>query len=158
MKPWFKRVVWGVAGATVLAGGLSACGHHSGERGGWMASAEEQVRLQGKIVEKVGRKLDLNEAQKQQLVKLAEALQVQRAALAQGASTHPRAEVQALIAGNTLDRSRAQALVTQKTQALQAGSPAVIAAAADFFDGLNPAQQQQVRDVLQRRHGWWYRG
>lgn len=157
MKPWLKRVVWGVAGVTLLAGGLSACGHRSGEQGGWMASAEEQARMQGKIVEKVGRKLDLNDTQKQQLVKLADALQTQRAALVQG-STHPRMEVQALIAGSTLDRSRAQALVTQKTQALQTGSPAVIAAAADFFDSLNPAQQQQVREVLQRRHGWWHRG
>jgi Spy/CpxP family protein refolding chaperone len=146
-----------MAGATVLAGGLSACGQHAGERGGWMASAEEQARMQGKIVEKVGRKLDLNDTQKQQLVKLTDALQAQRGALAQG-PTHPRMEVQALIAGSTLDRSRAQALVTQTAQALQAGSPAVIAAAADFFDSLSPAQQQQVREVLQHRHGWWRRG
>ena len=30
----------------------------------------------------------------------------------------------------------------------------VIAAAADFFDNLTPAQQQQVRDFMTRRHGW----
>ena len=44
---------------------------------------------------------------------------------------------------------------TQKTAALNAKSPEVIAAAGDFYDSLNPTQQQKVRDFMQRRHGWW---
>ena len=41
-----------------------------------------------------------------------------------------------------------------KTAAVQAGSPEVIAAAADFFDNLNPAQQQKVRDFMERGRRW----
>ena len=42
----------------------------------------------------------------------------------------------------------------QKTDAVRTGSPEVIAAMGDFYDSLNPAQQQQVRDFMQKRRGW----
>ena len=59
-----------------------------------------------------------------------------------------------LVAGATFDRAKAQALVQQKTDAVRTGSPEVIAAMGDFYDSLNPAQQQQVRDFMQKRRGW----
>jgi Spy/CpxP family protein refolding chaperone len=34
----------------------------------------------------------------------------------------------------------------------------VIAALADFYDSLNPEQQQKVRDRMAQRKGWWSRG
>jgi Spy/CpxP family protein refolding chaperone len=66
--------------------------------------------------------------------------------------------VQALVAGEKFDRARAQTLVTDKTAALNAKSPEVIAALGDFYDSLTPTQQAKVRDYLQGRHGWWHRG
>ena len=30
----------------------------------------------------------------------------------------------------------------------------VVAALGDFYDSLNPAQQQKVREFLQKRRGW----
>ena len=40
MKPWIKRTLFGLFGASLLIGGLSACGHrHDGQ--GWQASAED---------------------------------------------------------------------------------------------------------------------
>ena len=66
----------------------------------------------------------------------------------------PRAEMQALVTGDKFDRTRAQALVTEKTAALNTGSPEVIAAAADFYDNLNQVQQQKVRAFMERRGGW----
>lgn len=57
------------------------------------------------------------------------------------------------VLGATLDK--AKALVEEKTGALRSNSPEVIAAAADFFENHNPAQQQQqVRDLTARRRGW----
>jgi hypothetical protein len=41
---------------------------------------------------------------------------------------------------------------------LQNKSPEVIAALADFYDSLNPAQQQKVRDFMEHRGGWFHRG
>jgi Spy/CpxP family protein refolding chaperone len=108
------------------------------------------------MVDRVARKLELNEAQKQKLAATGAKLHEQRNAM-RGA-TDPRAEVRALVAGEKFDRARAQALVAEKTAAVQARSPEVIAALGDFYDSLNPAQQAQVRDFMQHRRGWWRRG
>ena len=40
----------------------------------------------------------------------------------------------------------------------KASSPDVIKALADFYDSLDPGQQQKVREMMQRRKGWMARG
>ena len=157
MKTWIKRSLYSLVGASIVLGGLSACGHNRHGYGSNM-SAEDQAQMRGKLVERVSSKLDLNADQKQRLNVLADKLQEQRAALV-GKTTNPRADAQALIAGDKFDRSRAQALVTEKTAAITGKSPEVITAMADFYDSLTPAQQTKVREAMQKgRHGWWHRG
>jgi Spy/CpxP family protein refolding chaperone len=156
MNPWIKRSLFGLFGATLLVGGLTACGHHNQSYSANM-SAEDQAQFRGKMMERVASKLDLHAEQKQRLGVLADKLQEQRSALV-AKGVDPRAEVQSLVAGEKFDRVRAQALVTEKTAALNSKSPEVIAAMADFFDGLNAAQQTKVREAMQGRHGWWRRG
>lgn len=153
MKRWFKRSLFGIAGAALLAGSLAGC---AGHRHGWSGSEQDRAEFRAKMVERVGSKLELDAAQKQKLVVLAEKLQAQRAALRGGGD--PRAEFRSLFAGAKLDQERAKKLVDDKTAAVQAGSPEVIAAAADFFDNLNPAQQQKVRDFMERGGRRWGRG
>lgn len=157
MKPWIKRSLYVVFGASVLATGLAACGHHGHHGHGASVSAEDAARFQARMVERIGKELDLDTQQRQRLNLLGDRLREQRLALV-GKTTDPRAEVQALVAGDRFDRARAQSVVEEKTNALRSKSPEVIAAAADFFDSLNPAQQQKVRDHLVRRHGWFGRG
>jgi Spy/CpxP family protein refolding chaperone len=111
------------------------------------------AQMQGKMVERIGSKLDLNAEQKQKLQTLTDVLLAQRKAMA-GSAGDPRAQVQALVAGERFDRSAAQSLLDEKTRAVQAGGPAVITALGDFYDSLQPAQQQKVRDMMQRRRGW----
>lgn len=156
MKSWIKKTLIGVFGATLLVGGLTACGsrgHHHGAD--W--SPERVTEVRAKVVDKISSKLELDEAQKQKLGLLADAIVAQHSALhAQGAD--PRADFKALIAGDKFDRARAQALLEQKTQAVQGNGPKVIAALADFYDSLNPEQQMQVRERLERRRTWWGRG
>jgi protein CpxP len=67
-----------------------------------------------------------------------------------------REQFQGLIAGERFDATRAQTLVLEKTEALRTASPAVIAAAATFYDSLRPEQQQKMRDFMARggHHGW----
>ena len=151
MKSWIKKSLFTVFGASIALGGLTACSsarpwHHD-------ASPEQMAQMQGKMVERIGSKLDLNAEQKQKLQTLTGVLLAQRKAMA-GASGDPRAQVQALVAGERFDRSAAQSLLDEKTRAVQAGGPAVIAALGDFYDSLQPAQQQKVRDMMQRRRGW----
>jgi protein CpxP len=156
MKPRIKRTLIGLFGASILVGGLIACGHRPHGFGANM-SAEESAQQRAKMVERVSGKLDLNADQKQRLGVLGDKLHAQRVALT-GQASDPRAEVKALVAGDKFDRARAQTLVTEKTAAVQRQSPEVIAALADFYDSLNPAQQQKVRDFLESRGHWFRRG
>jgi len=150
MKTWIRRTLIGLTATTVLLGGLAACSHGPRFGHGPMTDADV-AQLRERFIAKAGSKLDLGAAQKTRLATLADALQAQRSALVAGGE--PRAELQALVAGTNFDRARAQALVEGKTAAVRDKAPAVVTAMADFFDSLNPAQQQKLRDMLARdRH------
>ncbi|MEO8247961.1 MAG: Spy/CpxP family protein refolding chaperone [Burkholderiales bacterium] len=151
MKNWIKRTLVALFGAGVLAGGLAACSHGR-HHGGWDADASDHSEWHAKMVDRVGGKLDLNEAQKQKFASLVQKLHEQRQALVAGGAD-PRAEVQSLVAGSTFDKARAQKLIDEKIAAVQGKSPDVIAAMADFYDSLDLAQQQKVREFMQRGRG-----
>lgn len=155
MKTWIKRTLIGVIGATVLLGSLAAYSHRDYRGGhGWQAmSAEDAGRMKSRVVDKVGSRLDLDAAQKAKLGALFDQLRVQRNALI-GTTTDPRAELQQLVAGASFDRAKGRALVEAKTSAIAAGSPQVIAALADFYDSLEPAQQAKVRELMASRGRW----
>jgi Spy/CpxP family protein refolding chaperone len=148
MKAWIKRSLFGFAGAALVAGSIGGCAAH---RYGWDGNPAE---FRAKVVERVGSKLDLDAAQKQKLTVLAEKLHAQREAVRGGGD--PRAQFRQLFAGSKLDQAGAAKLIDEKTAAVRNGSAEVIAAAADFFDNLNPAQQEKVREFMERRrHGHW---
>jgi Spy/CpxP family protein refolding chaperone len=148
MKRWLQRTLFGVFGAALLVGGLTACGHRHG--GPWQASEAESAKMRERILERAGRELKLDDTQKQRLAVLADKLHEQRLALV-GRDANPRDEALSMMAGPKFDRERAQAFVEAKTGALRSKSPEVISAAADFFDSLRPDQQQQLRDFLAKR-------
>lgn len=153
MKPWIKRSLFTLFGASVLIGGLSACSSHP--RWGHGPMDETQMtEMRGKMVERISSKLSLDATQRQKLDALADALQAQRRAL-KGEGGQPREAFQSLMSGSTFDRERARSLLTEKTQTLQQGGPAVIDAMGDFFDSLKPEQQAQVREMMQRGRGGW---
>ena len=155
MKRWFRRALFGVFGASLALGALTACTHAPHQQA-WASTPEEQARQREHIVDRVSRHLDLDATQKAKLDALAQTLQQQRAAWAgQG---DPRSQMRALVAGDHFDRTQAQALVEKATAAIGTRSPAVIAAFGDFYDSLNPQQQARVREAMERRRGWWRRG
>ena len=155
MKPWIKRSLIALTSVTVLLGGLAACGHRGDHARGW--SDERVAEVRGKVIDKVSSKLDLNADQKAKLGVLADQMIASRKAFR--GNTDPRTDLQALIAGDKFDRSKAQQLLDQKLQAAQGNGPQMLAAFGDFYDSLNPEQQKQVREKLERRgHGWWGRG
>jgi protein CpxP len=152
MKSWIKRTLAGVFGAALVVASLGACSHRS-EGSRWNASPEKSAEMRARVVNKVSGKLDLDAAQKAKLEILAAKLHEQRLAL-MGTGQTPRSEMLALVAGDQFDRTRAQSLVTEKTAALTAKSPEVVAALGDFYDSLNAAQQEKVRAFMQHRGGW----
>ena len=156
MKTWIKRSLIGLTTVTLALGGLTACGSRGDHARGW--SDERITEMRGKVIEKVTNKLELNEVQKQKLGVLTDEMLAARKAV-KGDTTDPRADLRALIAADKFDRTKAQAMLDQKTQAVQGNGPKVLAAFGDFFDSLTPEQQKQVREKMDKRgHGWWGRG
>jgi Spy/CpxP family protein refolding chaperone len=156
MKTWIKRSLYVLLGTSVLVGGLAACSHRDHEFGASL-SAEQYTQKRDKMVDKVAGRLDLTAEQKKHLQTLGDTLYAQRTALI-GQTKDPRAEMKALVASDKFDAARAQALITEKTTALQSRSPEVIAALAEFYNSLNPAQQQKVRDFMDGGGHWFWRG
>ena len=155
MKPWIKRSLMAFTGVSIAVGGLAACGTRHHDRA--PMSAEKIAEVRGKVVNRITSKLDLNAEQQQKLNVLADKVQAQRTALI-GQTTNPRGEMQALVAGEKFDRARALSLLDEKTRVVQVSSPEVINALADFYDSLNPTQQAEVRERMQKRKGWFSRG
>jgi Spy/CpxP family protein refolding chaperone len=154
-KRRINRILGGILGATLLVGGLSACGHHERSFGATL-TAQEYTQRRDKMVDRAAGKLDLNADQKQRLRALGDKLFEQRTAL-MGQSKDPRAEIKSLIAGEKFDTAKAQTLINEKTAVIQTRSPEVLAAIADFYNSLNQTQQQKVRALMEGRHGWFRR-
>lgn len=153
MKTWIRRTLLAVFGASIALGGLAACGHRH-EHHGSGTSLEDRAKFREKMIQRASAKLDLNADQRQRLGVLFDKLAAQRTVLM--GATDPRAQVLSLVSGDKFDRAKAQALVSEKTAAIAAGSPEVVAALGDFYDSLNPQQQAQVREYMERRgHRRW---
>jgi Spy/CpxP family protein refolding chaperone len=153
MRSWIRRTLFGVFGATIVLGSVAGCSHHA-RHGGWdRMSSEEQTRMRDKVMDRVAGRLDLDAEQKKKLAVVADRLMEQRTAFRAGKDT--RTELQSLVSGDKFDRTKAQALLTEKTAAITAKSPEVIAAFGEFYDSLQPAQQAKVREAMQRRGGWF---
>ncbi|MGQ0712072.1 MAG: Spy/CpxP family protein refolding chaperone [Rhodoferax sp.] len=156
-KHHFRRAAFGLLGAGLVLGSLTACGHRYSHEPLAQMSPEAYAQKRDKLVERVADHLDLDAVQKGKLTTLADALMEQRKALV-GATTDPRAELGALIAGDKFNAERAQALINEKASAVQDKSPQVVAALAEFYNSLKPEQQQKVRDRLEGRHRWFHWG
>jgi len=161
MRDFFKRnlrrTLFGIFGATLVIGSLSACGYHGDHQWGSNMTPEQYALKRDRMVDRAAGKLDLNAEQKQLLANVGDKVFEQRKALI-GRTIDPRTEVKSLIAGPKFDAAKAQALINDKAGALQTKSPEVVAALAAFYDSLNATQQQKVRDFMEGRHGWFGRG
>jgi periplasmic protein CpxP/Spy len=152
MKNWIRHALVASAATAALAGsiaaysqGAPAAGFHHGP-----PTPEDMAAHQAQFLAHIGKKLQLDANQQAKLAALAGVLKTQHETMA---ANDPHARMLALIAGNTFDRAGAQQLVNEKVTQIQAGAPALIAAAGDFFDSLNATQQQQVRDFAAKHHG-----
>lgn len=128
--------------------GLHGGGHHRGPM-----SDADATKMQERMLERATKELSLDDAQKQRLATLMTQMQAQRKAMMGESGKGPHEDMQALIAGERFDRSKAQALVDAKTGAVKTASPELIAAAGDFFDSLKPEQQAKVREFMAKRGG-----
>jgi protein CpxP len=155
MKTWIKRTLIGLAAGTLLAGGLAACGHRHHEWSAAPLSAEDATRWRARLIERAGKELQLDDAQKAKLGLAFDRLRERRDALAGGIGD-PRAELRAMLGGERFDRGRAQAWIDRSADALRGDAPQTVGALADFYDSLRPEQQARLREWLDKRgHGRW---
>ena len=135
-----KRTIIVITAGTLLIGGVAACKHkmHSAtpeERGEW-------------VVEKVSKKLELNETQKIKLVNLKDELLAVRKTM-RSDRDEKRAEVLAMLQQPTLDREKANTMVQQKINVASTQAPVVIDAMADFYDSLDDAQRAELVEHIE---------
>ena len=154
MKNWLKRTLVGVAVSSALLGGLAYAqdgGFHHGP-----PTAEQMAQHEARMLEHIGKKLNLDATQAAKLKTLADLFMAQHAPAANGADPH--AAMTALIAGNTFDRAGATQLMNQHIAKMQTNGPALINATGDFYDSLNATQQGQVRELAAHHHGFFGMG
>ena len=152
MNTWLKQTLIGAAATVALIGSIAAYSQAEPRFHGGPPSAEDIAGHEARMLEHISKSLDLDTAQQAKLKALGAQLHAQHDTL-MGSGTDPHTRMKALMAGNTFDRAGAQALVDEKVATLKANSPALIAAAGDFFDSLRPDQQQKVRDFMAKHHG-----
>lgn len=109
------------------------------------------------MLRRLAARLALDDRQQVLMQQLQDELRQQHEALARPPVAAPLFE---MLRGERFDRDQAQQMLDARLHALQAAGPAVIAAAADFYDSLEPEQQSALRAMLHRLElrGWWSRG
>jgi Spy/CpxP family protein refolding chaperone len=152
-KTWLKRTLLGVAVTTALLGSLAAYSAEGGDFHHGPPTPEQMAQHEAMMLTHIGKKLNLDANQAAKLKVLADLFMAQHTPPAAG--TDPHAAEKALIAGNTFDRAGAQNLLNQHIAKMQANGPAIIAATGDFYDSLNATQQQEVRDLAAKHHGFF---
>ena len=124
-------------GALVVIGSFSACSFRG----------DPEHRTQW-ILEKVTKKLELDDAQQVQLKNVSEEILAAREATKQQFGGD-REALLALLEQPTLDQDKILSLVRSRTEALNERAPDVIAAVGEFYDGLTAEQQAQIHEFAQ---------
>ncbi|MBX2884718.1 MAG: Spy/CpxP family protein refolding chaperone, partial [Granulosicoccus sp.] len=100
-------------------------------------------------------RLNLDEQQAGALEVLQQELQETRE-LMRGGEGEDRQTLKDLVSAESFDQGLALELITQRTSAMQAQAPELVAAAAGFLDGLNSEQKQELSELMDRfgnKHG-----
>ena len=141
-----NKIIIAVISGLVLISGIAACSHHRNPQ----ARAEYAV-------EKISSKLELNDAQTIQLVKLKNEIMNVRQSM-QSDRNSMFTEIDELPSQSTLDQPRVLQLLQSKIDTVNNKAPQIITAFAEFYDSLNPEQQLKIREKIQdhreHSHGW----
>lgn len=102
------------------------------------------------ISERVSSELELNESQQSNLQSLIDTVMEKRGNFKENRSER-KAELLAMLDSETLDQGKINALLTQKTQAVESAAPEMISAIAQFTDSLSAEQRAELKEKLGSR-------
>ena len=136
MKRNTKIIFAVVTAITVVSGTVAIAGGGHG-------------RIGERMVSKLTKKLDLTEQQATALDSLKLEIQETRN-LMRGNLDSQSQTIKELVSAETFDQGAALEMITARTTALQTQAPELVAAAAEFFDGLDNEQKQELSDMMNR--------
>ncbi|MFK8049655.1 MAG: Spy/CpxP family protein refolding chaperone [Halioglobus sp.] len=122
-----------------VAGLFSACNHRG----------DPEQRAQ-RMMDRAAQKLELDDTQQAQLQNVSVELMNARKAMKQEFGKD-REQMWAMLEEPTMDQDRILTVIRSHTDALNEQAPIVIAAVAEFYDGLTAEQQAQIREFVQER-------
>jgi Spy/CpxP family protein refolding chaperone len=137
-----KRTIMYMIGGALLTTTVVAC-HHGMHYG----SAEERGEW---VAQKVSKELELNDTQQARLAELKDALLDLRMTL-QSDRVQVHTEVLAMLQQPTLDRNKANAMISEQIATINSRSPIIIDAIANFYNSLDDAQRNELKDFIQHK-------
>ncbi|MFT5220337.1 MAG: Spy/CpxP family protein refolding chaperone [Planctomycetota bacterium] len=137
-----------IIAATVLIAATSSAVFAYGKQGHWNMNEQEKAEF---IVERVSKKLDLNEVQSLSFSELTDTV---LAIIVEGRDSKEDhlQMVKDLLQEPVLDQAKVLQIVQQKTQMVNDKAPAVVASLAGFLDTLGPEQKNNLQQMLERHH------
>lgn len=147
MKKSTKIIITGLL-VLGVSGGVFAYGAHKH----WNMSPEDKAEF---VTDRVSKKLDLDESQKQNLRILAEDMMGMMNEVRESRQVH-MSQVQQLLAEPVFNQASALEMIQDKTQKINENAPIAIASLALFLDSLNPEQKSELQsfitDRMQHKH------
>lgn len=104
----------------------------------------------GAMVEKVGKRLELSDYQKEKLERFAEAMSSMRESR-KGEGGEHRQELMGLLDTSPLDRGKAMELLDEKHRKLKRHMSDMVNTFADFSDSLDVSQREELKEILSQR-------
>ena len=134
--------------AVLLVAGSSGVVYAFSKHGDWGMTPGEKIEF---VSDRVSKKLDLDDAQRQKFTDLAEIVNgiMQEVKLSREQN---HTEIASLLEEPALDQARALQLVQQRTRMIDEKAPEVIASLAIFLDSLNTEQRAELQEFIDKRH------
>lgn len=136
MKRNTKIILASIVAVTVATGTAAMAGGGHG-------------RMGERMVSKLTERLELNEQQTTDLQSLQLEIRETRE-LMRGDVDSDGQLVKELISADTFDQGAALEIITARTSAMQTQGPELVAATAQFLDGLNAEQKQELSELMDR--------
>lgn len=142
MKKSTKIIITGLL-VLGVSGGVFAYGAHNH----WNMSPEDKAEF---FTDRVSKKLDLDESQKQNFRILAEDMMDMMNEIRESRQAH-MSQVQQLLAEPVFNQAGALEMIQEKTRKINEKAPTAIASLALFLDSLNPEQKTELQAFITDR-------